>query len=648
MHEGGHGILENLHHDRHSHDPHHHGPAFGSLLRRYAKFFFPALLLASIILSAIPRFASIGKFELAILPMLVGGGYITWSTVVAVIETRKITAGTMVVLALVGTAYVGEYLAGAVVAFMMIAGEFLEDFTLEKTRNAVREIVKLVPATATVKAGDGTREVATGKVRVGDIVLVRPGGRIPVDGIIRKGQAAINEASITGESLPVDKTAGDKVFVGTLNENGALEIEAEKVGSDTTLGRIIAIIQEAQDNKGAIQKFADKFAGYFTPIILAICALVWLFTHDLFRVMSVLVIACPCALVLATPTAVVASVGNIARRGGIIKGGVTLEAAGRITAICLDKTGTVTEGKLQVTEVASFGRSTTGEILENAYIAEKNSQHPIGAAIVAYAQTQSVGAVPAADRFAMLHGRGVKVTCRGNAIEVSNSKALADKPKNDTPAVRGFIQAQEGMGRTVLLVIVNAEIIGGIAVADTIRQDAKAMVEQLKKSGINKIIMLTGDNEPTAKTIAAQAGITDFRANLLPEDKLAVIRELQAHGETVAMIGDGVNDAPALTLADVGIAMGVIGTDVAIESSDIALMTDNLAMVPEIVGISRKALGLIKQNIWVFAVGVNVVGISLASSGYLSPIAGAVVHNLASIMVVGNSARLLTYRYANS
>lgn len=640
MHEGSHGILDGL-----AERLEKGTGQQGVWRQRNRKFLFPGLLLILLVASAVPGVDAWLGFTLALLPLVLGGVYMVFSTVKAVLETGKITAGVLVLLALVGTTYVGEYLAGAVVAFMMIAGEFLEEVTLERTRQAVKEIMKLAPDTARRKVGESLESVPVAQVQPGDLVVVIPGERIPVDGKIIKGQSAINEASLTGESLPVDKTVGDKVFVGTINENGVLEVLTEKTGGATALGRIIAIIREAQENKGAVQRTADRFAVYFTPAILAICALVWLLTQDLYRVMSVLVIACPCALVLATPTAVVASVGNAARRGGIIKGGVTLEAAGRVTAVCLDKTGTLTEGKLQVSMVESFADKTEQEIMQLAATAEKYSQHPIGRAIVKHAQTNVVDTIAESEEFIMLYGRGVQVTYQGQLLEVSNSKALVDCVETGGPDAERFVDEQERLGRTALLVILDGRVLGGLAVADTLRKDAKTMVEGLKRAGIEKVIMLTGDNVQTAAAMAAAAGIVDYRASLLPEDKLAIIKQLQAQGEVVAMVGDGVNDAPALILADVGIAMGVMGTDVAIESADIALMSENLLLIPDLLGLSRKALHLIQQNIWVFAVGVNVVGIALAGSGWLSPIAGAIVHNVSSLLVVGNSSRLLTYHY---
>lgn len=599
-----------------------------------------------IFLSLVPSLNKMAGFDVAVIPMLIGGSYITYSTIMAAIETKKITAGMMVVLALIGTSYVDEYLAGAIVAFMMIGGEFLEDVTLEKTRNAVRELISLVPDQATKKVGHSFVNVLIKEVSAGDIVLVKPGERIPVDGIIIQGEAAINEASLTGESMPVDKTINDMVYTGTINTNGALEIRTKKTGEDTTLGKIIRIIHEAQGNKGVMQKTADKFAQYFTPVILLICSGVWLGTHDLIRVMSVLVIACPCALVLATPTAVVASVGNIAKRGGLIKGGITLETAGKITVLCVDKTGTITEGKPQVVDVTSFSGYSLDVIIKLAAITEKFSQHPISHSIIEYYKMMSGNTeIPSGQNYEMLFGRGVRIKYDDKEIEVSNRKVLTEQNIDAAPEVKTFLNQQESNGRTALLVVVNGKVMGGLAVADTIRSETRLFIEKVRGAGIKRIIMLTGDNPQTAQSIAKQAGIKEFNANLLPEDKLKVIKDLQKEGEIVGMIGDGVNDAPALTLADVGIAMGTIGTDVAIESSDIALMADNLLLVPEILALSRRALGIIRQNIWVFAVGVNIAGIALASSGWLSPIASAVLHNIASVMVVVNSARLLSFRY---
>lgn len=609
----------------------------------YKKYIYPVGLLILILLSIIPAIHSVIGFDFAIIPMLIGGGYIIYTTMMATILTRRITAGVLVVLALIGTSYIGEYLAGAVVAFMMISGEFIEEITLDKTRNSIKELVQLVPESVKKKINGEFQKTSLRSVNPGDILLVQPGERIPVDGVIFQGQAAINESSLTGESMPVDKTIDDKVFAGTFNTNGVLEIITQRVGSDTTLGRIIRIIREAQGNKGTIQKTADRFAQYFTPVILLICLVVWFTTSELIRVMSVLVIACPCALVLATPTAVVASVGNMAKRGALIKGGVTLEAASRINVLCLDKTGTITEGKPKVIDVVAFDIESEIDVIKYAAIAEKHSEHPLSKAVMQYyTETFLDHSLPTGVNFKITFGTGVEIEHNEYRISVFNKKGISviDQTR---PEIASFIADTEAKGHAGLFVLIDDRVIGGIEIADTIREDIVAMGSLLKSLGVHEIIMLTGDNEKTAESISKLAGITEFKANLLPEDKLNVIKQLQNEGKVVAMVGDGINDAPALTLADVGIAMGSIGTDVAIESADIALMSDNLMLLPAILKLSKRTVGIIRQNIWVFAVAVNIVGVALASSGWLSPIGAAITHNVSSVLVVMNSARLLGY-----
>lgn len=616
------------------------------MLKKYKKFIFPGVIAVLILIAAVFEYLwKVLPFNFSIIPLAIAGLFVTKSTVEATIELKKITAGSLVVLALIGTTYVGEYLAGAIVAFMMIFGEFLEEVTLDRTRGAVKELIKLVPAVIRKKINGKYEEVPIRETEVGDMVLVKPGERIPVDGLIISGEAAINESSITGESMPVDKTIGDKVFVGTFNENGVIEIETKQIGSDTVLGKIIKTVHQAQYNKGKAQKAADRFAKYFVPVILLVCATVWFLTYDLMRVMTILVIACPCALVLATPTAVVASVGNAAKKGILIKGGVTIEKSAKVTALCFDKTGTITEGKPVLVNLQCFNGHDEEEVLRIAAIAEKNSQHPIAKAVMKYVEERGIEDIPDAKKFEILFGKGIKVQYNNDEIEISNAKALQDIEVSVSKEVVDYLNDQENKGRTALIVIQNNNIIGGMAIADTVRENMANTIAEIKKTGIKRIFMLTGDNEVTARSIAEQVGIEEYYANLLPEEKLDIIKKLQSEGEVVAMIGDGVNDAPALVLSDVGIAMGAIGTDVAIEASDIALMSDNIDMIPETIGLSRRTYGIIKQNIWFFAVLVNVVGIYLSGLGFLNPIMAAVVHNASSILVVVNSARLLSYSY---
>lgn len=616
----------------------------------YKVFILPAVLLVLIIIGALFQYVwkDVLPFSFTLIPLVIGGYVVIKSTLEATIKKKKITAGMLVVLALIGTTYVGEYLSGAIVSFMMIFGEFLEDLTMEKTKNAVRELVRLVPTTCR-KLVDGEYKVVPIKqIRKGDYIQVQAGEKIAVDGKITKGQAAINEAAITGESMPVDKGPGDKVFVGTLNENGVIEIKAEKLGGDTVLGKIIQTVKLAQDNKGKAQRIADTFSGFFLPIIVTICIITFFVTRDLMRVMTIMVIACPCALVLATPTAVIASVGNAAKRGVLIKGGDALEVCAKVTTICFDKTGTITKGTPEVIATQISNGITEKEFYEAIAVVEKNSSHPIAKAINRYLVDNNkidYKNVPNAE-FEMLYGRGVRTIYNGDVYEVSNKKSLVDVNDKVTN-INNFITAQESAGRTAMIVIKNSKVLGGIAVADTIRDYAKETMKQLKKVGINHIVMLTGDNEYTAKQICKEAGIDDFRANLLPDQKLEAIKEFQSKGEVVAMVGDGVNDAPALTLADIGIAMGAAGTDVAVEASNITLMSDRIDMLPATFALCRRAYGIVKQNICLFAVCVNVAGVTLSGLGILNPIEAALIHNASSIFVVLNSSRLLGYKYKN-
>lgn len=622
-------------------------------VKKLKKIVFPGVLLLLIIISAVDVYITkyLNEDYFGLLGMITGGGFITWNTLNVVIKKKKITAGVLVVLALIGSAYVGEYLAGAIVAFMMIGGEFLEELTLDKTRNAVRELIKLVPDTARIKANSIDKVIPISQVDINDITVVKPGERIPVDGKILKGQAAVNEASLTGESMPVDKTVGDNVFAGTLNENGVLEILTAKLGMDTMLGKIISVVLEAQDNKGDSQRLADKFASFFTPVILGIVVIVWFFfaglplDERLLRIMTILVIACPCALVLATPTAVVATVGNAAKHGALIKGGGALENTSNITTVCFDKTGTITKGKPEVVDIITFDGSSVQDLLNYAAIAEKNSGHPLGDAILKKAGRESIGQIADSEDFKLNFGKGVEVVYKGDKIEIANAGYFGEAEEDAGEKITEYISDQEKKGNTSLLVIKNDRIIGGIAIADTVRDEAKEIITELKELGIKRIIMLTGDNEITGLAIAEKVGIMEVKANLLPEDKLTVIKKLKAEGEIVAMIGDGINDAPALMISDVGISMGIVGTDVAVESSDISLMADDLKLIPQLLRASKVTMRIVKQNIMVFAVFVNVIGIWLSTIGFLTPVMAALVHNLSSVFVVANSARLLKYRY---
>lgn len=665
MHEGDHGVLTNP------------DSTNTNRMGRYRRFFFPISLLFLIILSAIQGISGLlDHFDLAIIPMLLGGGFITYTTLVSTIEKKQITAGLLVVIALFASAIAGEHLAASIAAFIMISGEFLEDLTLAKTRNAVQELIELVPDEAWISQNNHWINVPISQIRVDDLILVKPGERVPIDGQIVKGDAAINESALNGESMPVDKTVEDMVFAGTINEMGAIEVKVTKIGDETAIGRIIDVVYQAQKNKGRTQRVADRFAQYFTPSILAVATIIFFVTlavHQNFdqlgtfatglsavgfipetnpevlrkiaviNVTAVLLIACPCALVLATPTAVIASVGNAAKKGVLIKGGITVETAGQIDTICFDKTGTLTCGKPQVVAFESFGIEPEQKVLQLALTAEIQSEHPIARALINYAQNQDVQPEPI-NQFEQVFGIGVKATLDPDQeVWVGNRKILEQNWITPNPLANKFLKQQESEGNTALLVVLNGQILGGISVADTVKPDANQTIRKLYQTGIKNIIMLTGDNETSAQAIAKQVGINTVKAELLPEEKLEVIRQIQSENRIVAMVGDGINDAPALMLSDVGIAMGAAGTDVAIESADIVLMNDNLELMYNMLSLSRRTLSIIRQNILGFAVGMNVIGILLAGSGILSPIMAAVVHNVSSAFVVLNSARLLRF-----
>ncbi len=611
-------------------------------LREWA---LPAVLFLTVLLSWHGGLNRLVGFDVALLGAVLGAAVIIKDTAVVTWRKRRITSGVLVSVALAATVVVEDYRAGTIVALMMLIGEALENRTLRRTHKAIEGLLRLSPETALLKTPGGYLEVPVDEVKVGDVVLVRPGARVPVDGKVVSGAASLDQASITGESMPVDKTEGDAVFAGTVSVSGAVEVKAERVGEATSLAQIVRIVREAQENKGEGQKVADRFAAWFTPAVLVIAAGVWMLTGDVIRSVSILVVACPCALVLATPTAVVASIGSAARQGVLVKGGLTIEEAARVTAVILDKTGTLTLGRPRVEKVFALDGVTESEVLVAAAVAEWRSEHPVARAVVDHAARQGLH-VPPPTSFEQLPGVGVRATQGGRSIVVGNRRALCLADASDpgrVAAVRRWLEDREEEGYTSLVVLRGGRPVGCLAVGDTVRAEAPGFVRELKRVGL-QVMMVTGDNARTARAVASRLGVDDLRAEVLPADKAAVVSELRAEGHRVVMVGDGVNDAPALATADVGIAMGVAGTDVAIEAADIALMADDLAAVPGVLRLSRAAYRIIWQNILVFALLLNIVGMVLAGQGQLTPVASAVVHNVASVLVVVNSARLIDFK----
>ncbi len=567
------------------------------------------------------------------------GGYEIAKSAITQLRYKVLGIQALVTIAAIGAILIGEYWEAAVVVFLFTFGGYLEALTIDRTRNALRALMSLTPVTASVRRDGGIVVVPPEEVKPGEVVVIRPGEKIPVDGKVVKGEAQVNQASITGESVPVGKSHGDHVFSGTVNEVGLVEVETERSGEDTTLARIITLVEEAQEQRAPTQQLIERFAKYYTPAIIVLSIIVFIWTRDPLVSLTLLVISCPGALVISTPIAVVSGIGNAAGHGILIKGGAHLEKAGRISIVALDKTGTLTKGELEVVNIKAFS-GTPGEAIFKAAIAEKMSEHHLGRAILK--KVPSGIAIPDPSDFQVLPGKGVIATDGGKKLVVGNRRLLADNQFSLSPEEEAYVRAEEEKGSTTIFLIEDGRLIAVISLADMVREEAKELVAGLKKAGIKKVVMLTGDNERTAKAIANRLGIDEYRAELLPENKVEAIKELKKEG-VVAMVGDGINDAPAMAAADIGIAMGAAGTDVAIETADIALMSDSLDRIVYAVGLSRKTLGIIVQNtaFSVLVVLLLVFGVLLKTVVLAS---GMFVHEASIFIVILNGMRLLRYR----
>lgn len=566
------------------------------------------------------------------------GGYLRFVAGFKDIWNRKITVNVFVAVALVATIAIGEFRAAAVIVFIMAAAGALETYTLDKTRRSIRNLFDLTPKTATIRRNEQEIVVPVSEVQVGDIAVVRPGGRIPVDGLVLAGHSSVNQAPITGESMPVEKSAGSEVFGGTLNETGRLEVQASKVGQDTTLARIVHLVEQAQSTKAPIQNLADRFTTWFLPTVIVLAAIAYFATGDVKVAVSVLLVACPCAFAIATPTAVTAGISNMARRSVLIKGGIFLELAQKIDVLLVDKTGTFTFGRPKVAEIIAFDGMPEQEVLRLAAIAEKYSEHPLARSVMSSANERGLD-VADPEFFNVEVGMGVSAHLDGSEILVGKIKYLRDRGVSIPEHIDYALSEQTESGRTVVLVAHNFKPVGLIAIADEIRPRTRQAIEALKATGVKRVVMLTGDNEAAAKSVADEIGVDDFKAELLPEQKLQFVETLQKQGFVVGMIGDGINDAPALAMADVGIAMGAAGT-VAIDTADITLMNDDIAQVVSFLDMSRKVLFRIKLNIF-FSMFYNVIGFTLAGLGLLTPVLAVVFQEIGCLTVVFSSTLLL-------
>ena len=605
----------------------------------------PALILALILASwglmhwrIGPPFLSAG---LALAGVLLGGVPRFVAGFRDVLRAR-ITVNVFVTAALAATVAIGEFRAAAVIIFIMTVVGALESYTLDRTRRAIRDLLRLAPPTATVRRGGVEVTVPATELQVGDIVVVRPGERIPVDGVVTAGAGAVNQAPITGESMPVEKTKGSDVFAGTLNETGRLDVRTVKCGDDTTLARIVHLVEEAQEAKAPIQTLADRFTVWFFPTVTGLAILAYFLSGDVKVAVAVLLVACPCAFAIATPSAVSAGIANMARRAVLIKGGIYFELAGKIDTLLVDKTGTLTFGRPKVVEVVGSDSVTEEGVLRLAAIAEKYSEHPLAKAVMAAAKERAME-VPDPEEFKIEIGFGVTARRNGQSIVVGKDEFLRDRGIQVPVRLAAEVDTQARRGRTAVLVAHGQVAVGLLAVADEVRPETAQAVARLKTLGIREITMLTGDNAVVAQAVATQGHLDGFHAGLLPEDKQRVVRELKGQGRIVAMVGDGINDAPALALADIGIVMGTTGTHVAIEAADVTLMNDDLTRVADFIVMSRKVLRRIKLNIFLSII-YNAIGLVLGTLGLLTPVAAVVFQEAGCISVVLSSTLLLWAR----
>lgn len=593
---------------------------------------------------------SVGKdhpvtIGLFIMTMIVGG-YDLFKIGIRNLFSFYFDMKTLMTIAIIGAALIGEWVEGAIVVILFAISEALEAYSIDQARQSIQKLISIAPNEATLLKDGQQITVHVDDIDIGDTIVIKPGEKIAMDGIVTEGSTSVNQAAITGESLPVHKSVGDDVFAGTLNEEGAIYVQVAKRVEDTTLAKIIHLVEEAQTKKAPAQKFVDQFAKYYTPSILMLGLLVatlppiligsdW--SKWIYLGLATLVVGCPCALVISTPVAVVTAIGNAAQRGILIKGGAYLEEAGRLRAIAFDKTGTLTVGKPIVTEAASFIDNET-ELFRIAAAIEQSSQHPIARAILDEAHKRDIE-ISEIKHFHSKPGKGASAWVEGRYCAIGN-EAFFGEHLYLTVEQRKLVNDLREKGRTVMFIQKEQHIIGLIAVSDHIRKEAKSMIEQLKKLNLKRFFMLTGDHEKTAASFAKDIEIDTVRAELLPEDKVKVIEELRASYGSVAMIGDGVNDAPALASSSLGIAMGTAGTDVALETADIVLMDDDLHKIPETISLSRKTIKIIQQNI-TFSFGLKVFALLLVIPNLLTLWIAIIADVGATLLVVLNSMRLM-------
>jgi Cd2+/Zn2+-exporting ATPase/Cu+-exporting ATPase len=570
------------------------------------------------------------------LALVVVTGWPIFHNVIRAALRGQVLSHTLMSLGVVAALAVGQWATAAVVVFFMRVGDYAEKLTAEGARRAVKDLAALAPQTARVARAGVEQEVPIGDVAVGEIVVVRPGEKIPVDGAVVGGQATVNQAAITGESMPVEVGPGAEVYAATLAQLGSIRVRVTRVGADTTFGQVVRLVEEAETHRADVQRFADKFSAWYLPIVATIALLTFVLRQDPLATAAVLVVACSCSIALATPIAMLASIGAGAKQGVLIKGGKYLETLARADVVLIDKTGTLTLGQPQITDVVALNGLSEAQVLTLAASAERYSEHPLAEAVRGAARSRGL---PLAEpqEFTAIPGMGVRAVVDGQTVTVGNARLLAQFSPGTDPQLR-----DAAAGKTVLYVAQGTEVVGTLAAADTLRPEVPAALAQLQGLGIRHVELLTGDHEQAAAGLAQSLGVA-FRANLLPADKIAIVKEYQERGHTVVMVGDGVNDAPALAQADVGIAMGRGGADIAVEAAHVTLLREDWSLVPEVLRIAQRTMGVVKLNLGFTAV-YSVVGLTLAALGFLPPIFAAAAQSLPDLAMLANSARLIRQR----
>lgn len=593
-----------------------------------------------------PAFFTAIPFEFSWVTVIISGLPLLYLAVTRLINNRgisKISSALLISIAMFAAIAIGDIFAAGEVAFIMAIGEILEDLTTDRAKKGLKQLLNLVPTTGRRITDAGEEIIPAESIKVGDVIRILPGETVPVDGVITAGETSIDQSVMTGESLPIDKSVGDSVFCGTVNRFGAVDIVASKIGEDSSLGKLIRMVREAEDKKAPMQRIADKWASYLVPVALLLAIVFGLIKRDIVVAVTILVVFCPCALVLATPTAIMAAIGQATKHGVIIKSGEALEKMGKVDTVALDKTGTLTYGKLEVSDVISVEEGFNSRALISLVAsAEAKSEHPLGKAITAYARENDIS-IYETEAFSMTSGKGVRADLGGETIFVGSEKYLNENGYEVTGEARSALEKYRSEGKAAVIAASEGRIFGVIALSDTIRPNADGMVRRLESLGA-AAVLLTGDNRAAAAHFAEKASISDVRAELLPEEKVSAIEQMRESGRCVAMIGDGVNDAPALKSADVGIAMGGVGSDIAVEAADIALIGDDISKIPYLKRLSNATMRTIKFGISLSLL-INLAAIILSFLQLLTPTTGALVHNAGSCLVVLIAALLYDRKF---